>query len=325
MLILQHLTCGMVKGKLQIGLDVMTSEEDPFFQLVETLKAVENYNRALSLLAVYLGQRADQNTIQGITDIYSALLGTGQLATPAKVRGLITSLVSVGILERERERMISKTKVSFHSISPLGNIALLYVLICFLIKNPVYGVEWDPLIFIGHIAGDNEQKLVHFLNYTIIENHKITEKFWTSLKSGREPKKIRMKNPLPLDVPKTFSGKGGSNSFKILEELIWDYLNLGTGLSHQELSGHFDTSITSNLNRLAPFITVDQHDKIKVYRLSTLGIYILPILALMIKELAVDKTIFQPILTKNVESEDNPWVVLIRQARSFFKNLYKLP
>jgi len=305
----------------------MTSEEDPFFQLVETLKAVENYNRALCLLAVYLGQRADQNTIQGITDIYSALLGTEQQATPAKIRGLITSLVSVGILERERERMISKTKVSFHSISPLGNIALLYVLISFLIKNPIHGVEWDPspLIFIGHMAGDSEQKLVNFLNYTTIESYKITEKFWTSLKSGREPKKIRMKRPLPLDVPKTFSGKGGSNSFKILEELIWDYLNLGTGLSHQEITGHFETSITSNLNKLSPFITVDQHHKMKVYRLSTLGIYILPIIALMIKELSVDKTIFQSILTKNVESEENPWVVLIRRSRSFFKNLYNLP
>ncbi|MFX0125896.1 MAG: hypothetical protein ACFFAE_19905 [Candidatus Hodarchaeota archaeon] len=304
----------------------MTSEEeDPFTKLVEILTVLENYNRALCLLAVYLGQRADQNTVQGITDIFSALLGKDTSATPARVRGLITSLVNVGILERERVKMISTTQVSFHSISPLGLIALLYILIMYLIKDPMHGVEWENLMFVGYISSDREENLVRFLNNSIIESNRITEKFWTSLKSGKEPRKIRMSKPLELDIIKTFSGKGGINTFKILEELMWDHLNLNTGLSQDEIASHFEGSITSNLNRLAPFALMEQLDKTKYYRLSSLGVFILPVLALMIKELSVDQSIFQSILTKNVNTEDHPWVVLIRQARLFFKNLYQIP
>ncbi|UCG03168.1 MAG: hypothetical protein JSW11_04095 [Candidatus Heimdallarchaeota archaeon] len=304
----------------------MTSEEeDPFTKLVETLTVLENYNRALCLIAVYLGQRADQNTVQGITDIFSALLGKEATATPAKVRGLITSLVNVGILERERVKMISSTKVSFHSISPLGLIALLYVLIMYLIKDPMHGVEWENLMFVGYISSDREENLVRFLNNSIIESNRTTERFWTSLKSGKEPKKIRMSKPLDLDIIKTFSGKGGINTFKILEELMWDHLNLNTGLSQNEIASHFEGSITSNLNRLAPFALVEQLEKTKYYRLSSLGVLILPVFALMIKALSVDQSIFQSMLTKKVTSEDHPWIVLIRQARLFFKNLYQIP
>lgn len=303
----------------------MTSQEDPFTKLVETLSVLENYNRALCLIAVYLGQRADQNTIQGIREIFSTLLGKETTATPAKVRGLITSLVKVGILERERVKMISSTQVSFHSISPLGLIALLYVLIVYIIKDPMHGVEWDGLMFVGYMSGDREENLVRFLNNSIIKSNKITEKFWSSLKSGKEPKKIRMSKPLDLDITKAFSGKGGINTFKILEELMWDHLNLNTGISRDEIASHFEGSITSNLNKLAPLALEEQLDKAKYYRLSSLGVFILPVLALMIKQLSVDQSIFQSILTKDVNTEENPWIVLIRQARLFFKNLYRIP
>jgi len=304
----------------------MTSEEvDPFYKLVETLTVLENYNRALCLIAVYLGQRADQNTIQGITDIFSALLGKDTKATPAKVRGLITSLVNIGILERERVKMISSTKVSFHSISPLGLIALLYVLIMYLHKDPMHRVEWENLMFVGYISGDQEENLVRFLNNSIIESNKITERFWSSLKSGKEPSKIRMSKPLELDIIKTFSGKGGTDTFKILEDLMWDYLNLNTGLSQTEIASRFESSITSNLRKLGPLVLEEELDKTKYYRLSSLGVFILPVLALMIKELSVDQSIFHSILTKSVDKEEHPWVVLIRQARLFFKNLYRIP
>ncbi|MHA2224327.1 MAG: hypothetical protein ACXAC8_03945 [Candidatus Hodarchaeales archaeon] len=300
-------------------------EVDPFIKMVETLKTIENYNRALCLLAVYLGQRADLNTIQGITDIYSALLGKEENATTAKVRGLITSLVNAGILEREREKLISSTRVSFHSISPLGNIALLYILIVNLIKDPVNGINWDNLMFIGYISGDSEEKLVHFLNNSAIGSHKITGRFWTSLKTGKEPKRIRMNKPLALDIVKTWSGKGGLITFKIFEELSWDFLKSNTSLSHESIASHFENPITSNLNRLTNFVSLEQLGKTKYYRLSTQGVFILPIVALMIKQLSIDKSIFQSILTKSVESDENPWYVLIRQAQNFFKNLYNLP
>ncbi|MFX0015694.1 MAG: hypothetical protein ACFFB2_12230 [Promethearchaeota archaeon] len=302
----------------------MTSEEDPFSKLVETLAVLENYDRALCLIAVYLGQRADQNTVQGITDIFSALLGKETEATPAKVRRLITYLINVNILERESVKMISSTKVSFHSISHLGLIALLYILIMYIIKDPMHGVEWDKLMFVGYISGDREDNLVRFLNNSLIESNKITEKFWTSLKSGKEPKTIRMSKPLDLDINKTFSGKGGIDTFKILEEILWDHLNLNIGISKDDIASHFESSITSNLNKLSPLILVEQLDKTQFYRLSSLGVFILPVIALMIKQLSIDQSIFQSFLTKNVNTEEHPWVVLIRQARLFFKNLYRI-
>ena len=188
----------------------------------------------------------------------------------------------------------------------------------------MHGINWDNLMFVGNISGDREDNLVRFLNNSAIESHKITEKFWTSLKIGKEPKKIRMSKPLPLEIVKTFSGKTGKTTFKILEDLIDDYLTLNMGLSQVELASHFESPIGSNLNKLAPFSLMEQLGKTKYYRLSTLGVFILPILALMIKQLSVDQSIFQPILTKNANKEDNPWIVLTRQARNFFENLYRL-
>ena len=145
------------------------NEDDPLNQLVETIQVLENPNRAMCLLAVYLGQRGDQNTIQGITGIYSALLGKGEEATTAKVRGLITALVNNKLLERERERMISKTKVSFHQISPLGEIALLYVT-AFLTDNPAE-IKIDQSQFTSYMAGDSEFKLARFIKLVRLESY----------------------------------------------------------------------------------------------------------------------------------------------------------
>ncbi|MFX0152104.1 MAG: hypothetical protein ACFFAJ_15050 [Candidatus Hodarchaeota archaeon] len=298
------------------------AEDDPFNQLVVTLGAIEHYERALCLIAVYLGQRVDQNTIQGITDIFSILFGTEKKVTTAKVRGLITSLVNVNILDRERERIISSTKVSFHTISPLGHIALLYVLLTYVIHNPLE-IEIDQHRFTEIMSEDSEEKLVWFLINSALPSDKVIYRIFESLQKGRDLKKIRGK-PLVFNVTKTFSGK--DIAFKIYEELIWDYLNLNLGLSRNEITDHFEgTSVGSYLNKLEPFVLDETLAKVKYYRLSTRGILILPILALMIKELSIDKSIFHSILTTRIDPEDKPWVILTRQARDFFKNMYRLP
>ncbi|MFX0183441.1 MAG: hypothetical protein ACFE95_10205 [Candidatus Hodarchaeota archaeon] len=298
------------------------AEDDPFNQLVATLRTVEHYERALCLIAVYLGQRVDQNTIQGIMNIFSTLKGRDDKVTTAKVRGLITSLVNVNILDREREQIISATKVSFHTISPLGHIVLLYVLLAYVIHNPIE-IEIDQHNFTKIMSDDSEEKLIWFLINSAMSSDNTIDRIFKSLQSGKDPKKIRGK-PLLFNITKTFSGKG--IAFKIFEELIWDYLNLNLGLSRKEIADHFEgTPIGAHLNKLKPFMLEETLGKSKYYRLSTHGILILPILALMIKELSIDKSIFPSILTTRLDPEDRPWFVLIRQARDFFKKTYNLP
>jgi hypothetical protein len=298
------------------------SENDPLHQLVETLKALENPDRALCLIAVYLGQRADQNTIQGITDLYTVLIGKGKTATPAKIRGLITTLVKNRLLERERERMISKTKVSFHQISPLGEIALLYVSL-FLINSPAE-LDLDKLQFMSYMAGDSEFKLARYLINSALKENPQTNRILTFLREGKDPDKIRAGKPTNINIPKIFSGKSGYNTFKILEELIWDYLHNDISISRVEMDNHFDTPIGSNLNRLTPFMNEQTLGKAKYYRISTLGIFILPVFALLIKQFSLDTTILPTLLTTDVDSDKNAWFLLIEQAKAFFRALYNL-
>ncbi len=298
------------------------SDEDPLNQLVETLKVLENPDRALCLMAVYLGQKADQNTIQGITDIYSVLLGKDVQPTASKVRGIITTLVNSKLIERERERMISSTKVSFHQISPLGEISLLYV-IFFLVNNPAE-IKWDKLQFTSYMAGNSEFKLARYIVNSALKSDKQTYKILKSLKDGIDPNKLRTSKPVPLNIPKIFSGKGGFNSFKILEELIWDYLHLNVGVSRTKIENHFESAIGSNINRLTPLIHEETIGKSKYYKLSTFGIFILPILALLIRFFSVDNSILPSLLTKNFNSDKNSWIILVEQAKLFFISLYKL-
>jgi hypothetical protein len=173
------------------------------------------------------------------------------------------------------------------------------------------------------MSEDSEEKLVWFLINSALSGDKITYRIFESLQSGKDPKKIRGK-PLLFNTTKMFSGKG--IAFKIYEELIWDYLNLNLGLSRKEITDHFEgTPVGSHLNKLEPFVLEETLEKIKYYRLSIRGILILPILALMIKELSIDKSIFPSILTTRIDPEDTPWFILTRQARNFFKNMYNLP
>ncbi|MFW9779905.1 MAG: hypothetical protein ACFFE8_13700 [Candidatus Heimdallarchaeota archaeon] len=302
------------------------SEEDPFERLVGTLQVIEHYDRALCLIAIYLGQRADQNTIKGITEIYTALLGRPQGITTARVRGYITSMVNVDILEREREQIISSTKVSFHTISPLGELALLYILVTFVTPDPLQ-IEWDLERFKEKLSMPdnitNEESVIRFLVDTMISNEKILDKVLSDLLTGKDPEKIRTKQ-LIFETPKTFSGK--SLAFKIFEDLIWDYLSLGTGFSKKALAARFKgTSVGGSLNKLSPYIIEETYGKLRYYRISLLGIYILPILAFIIRRLSIERSVLPSILSSRIDIEKNPWLSLVEQAKKFFKTLYTLP
>lgn len=293
---------------------------DPFDQLLSTFQAIENFDRSSCLLSVYLGQKIDQNTIQGITKLFQILSGNKE-ATSAKVRGIITSLVNSDLLEREQERMISKTKVSFHQVSLLGENAILFILCVYLVENPLV-VEWDSLSFISYMAGDSELKLVNFLINSLLQSNKQTGRVLEAFKSGKDPLKTRTSKALDLNITRTFRGKTGLITLKILEEIIWNYLNCELGISYTDLVGKFpESSITSNLKNLKPFIIEEEIGNEKYYFLSTQGILILPILAFLIKQLSIERTMLPSLLNKDVSKELNVWKVLVEQARHFFLNL----
>jgi hypothetical protein len=296
---------------------------DPFAQLVETLSVIENKDRILCLLAVYLGQKADKNTIKGITDILSCLLGKDEEFTTAKTRGMITSLVNGGILERERERVISSTKVSFHSISPLGYIVLVYVLVTYVLRSDPSLVAWDIAKF--HDYADSEDKLVLFIINTLLSQIPNTNRILTSLQSGKEPRKIKLSKPLTFSVHKIFSGKSGNSVFKLLEELIWDYLKYNVGLTKEELSKDFSAPTGAYMNKLSTFLmTEEKWGKTVRYKLSIRGIFLLPVLGLLIKSLSVDKSIFQSLIITKLDEDDNLWIRFTQLGHSFFDNLFRI-
>lgn len=297
---------------------------DPFVQLVETLAVIENKDRILCLIAVYLGQKGDKNSIRGITDILSCLLGKEEEYTTAKTRGLITSLVNGGILERERERVISSTKVSFHSISPLGYIVLVYALVAYVLRSDPSLIAWDNAKFQDYT--DSEDKFVLFILNTLLLHNPSTKRILTSLQSGKEPKKIKLSKPLTFPVNKIFSGKSGNNIFKLLEELIWDNLRFNVGLTKEELGKDFSGPIGGYMNKLSTFLMTEETwgEKAKRYRLSIRGIFLLPVFALLIKSLSVDKSIFQSLIISKLTEEDNFWIRFTQLGHSFFENLFRI-
>jgi hypothetical protein len=301
---------------------------DPFTQLVDTLAVIENQNRILCLLSVYLGQKADLNTIQGITDILSCLLGKDEKFTVAKTRGLITSLVNGGILEREREKIISSTKVSFHTISPLGYVVLVYVLMVYVLDldpaDPTK-IEWDVSRFQRY--ADSEQKLVLFIIDTLLDKNSVLKRVLNSLRTGKAPNKVRLTKPVLFSVEKVFSGKTGNNVFKIYEELIWDYLHLNSGLTKENITSELKTtSIGSYLNRLSSFLMIEEKwGKTSRYRISSQGVLLLPIFSLLIKHFSVDKSIFPPLQLSRLEADENLWLAFTKLGYSFFKSVYQIP
>lgn len=298
-------------------------ETEPFEELVNLLEIMENQNRILCLIAIYLGQKADQNTIQGITSILSVLLGKSEEFTTAKTRGLITSMVNGGILDRERERVISSTKVSFHTISPLGYRVLLYSLLTYVIPVDPVAIEWNKARFQDY--ADSEEKLILYIIDTLLKSDTKITRILKSLRDGKNPKKIRSAKPVSFSLDKIFSGKTGNTVFRILEDLIWDNLNLNIGLSKSELQSSVDVPVGSALTKLSGYLmTEESWGKTKRYRLSIRGICLLPIFALLIRQLSVDKSLFQSIFLPRLKEEDNFWLLLAELGQQFFKTIFRI-
>ncbi len=232
-------------------------------------------------------------------------------------------MVNGGILEREREKVISSTKVSFHSISPLGYRVLLYILLVYVIPLDPIAFEWDTARFQQY--SDSEDKLILFIIDTLLKQDKKISRILESLRTGKNPKQIRVTKPVEFSVEKIFSGKTGNTVFRILEDLIWDHLNLNLGITKSEMTSSINVPVGGALNKLNGFLmTEESWGKIKRYRLSIRGIYLLPIFALLIKQLSVDKSLFQSIILPRLKEEDIFWNHLTQLGQEFFKTIFRI-
>jgi hypothetical protein len=126
-------------------------------------------------------------------------------------------------------------------------------------------------------------------------------------------------------MEKVFSGKTGNTAFRILEDLIWDNLNLNLGLSKSEAQTSVSVSIGSALSKLSEFLMAEESwGKAKRYRLSIRGICLLPVFALLIKQLSVDKSLFQSMILRRLKEEDQFWHSFTELGRQFFKTIFRI-
>ena len=126
---------------------------------------------------------------------------------------------------------------------------------------------------------------------------------------------------------KVFTGKTGNTSFKIFEELIWDYLHYNTGLNRSTIENttEISTPISSSLNKLSGFLMVEENwGKEKRFRLSIQGIFLLPIFALLIKHFSVDKSLFPSLKLSRLKKDENYWISLTKLGQAFFKTVYRI-
>ena len=266
--------------------------DDTFAKLIETFSALENDARAIALVSVCVGQRTDSNTIAGILEIYNKL--KGEEATPSKIRGYLTSFVNTGLIDRETEKLMGSTKVGFHQITTLGLIGVLYI--CFnVIDNPTE-LTWDQLTFIQSL-NKTEESFIQYLADIFVKELKSPAKIISMVTSGSNLNKLKI-NPQDLKINLNL---GKDNTFKVFEELLVNFLEVRPGLTKVEIENSLNGEpVGKYFNKLTGLVTDEKLGKINYYNLSTKGVMLLPIIAMFIRELSLDKSLIESI--NNIKS-----------------------
>lgn len=296
------------------------NEPDPFFRLTNLMQILENKVRGSVLLAVYLGQCSDDNSVSRILVFFNNLME--HIATPAKLKRNITQLVDAGLVGREQEKMLGTVKVSFHQLLPLGEISLLYFLFHYLIDDPFETFNLEKEEFIEIIEDYDIRKLILKLINTSLLNSKILKKYFTSAKETKNIEKMKF-NPLGDEFSTRLSSKTGKN-FKIFESLLEDYLDLSMGKTSQDLNSLSLKMSKTIENSLEYLICVDKLGKSNYYRLDRKGIAMLPLLLLMMRQLAEDPDLFFTMKDFLFYPRDfhNSWIVLVKNSKQILKQLY---
>lgn len=290
--------------------------DDPFAKLIEAFSALENDNRAIALISVYIGQRTDSNTIAGILEIYNKL--KGEEATPGKLRSYLTAFVNTGLIDRETEKLMGSTKVGFHQITTLGMIGVMYL--CFnVLDNPIE-ISWDINSFKEALQKD-EPLFIQYLTDTFVKELKSPAKIINMVTGGSNLQKLKIK---PQEMSIT-SNLGKDNTFKVLEEFIVNYLQARVAVSKNDLENEMEgESVTKYFNRLGNLVLEEKLGKSSYYSLSTKGTMLLPILAMFIRELSLDKGLIESVKSVVIQEDINPWILLTKRSITVFKKLFRI-
>ena len=290
--------------------------DDPFQRLIEIFSTLENDNRALALISVYIGQKTDSNTIKGILDIFNKL--KGEEITPGKLRGYLTAFVNAGLIDRETEKIIGTTKVSYHQITSLGVIGVLYL--CFNIVDNPNELNWDMGQFKENIGFD-ESQFLRYLTDTFILSLKSPAKVIGLVGKGSDLNRLKI---IPLDISYQVS-LSKDNTFKVFEELLFNYLSFQPNLSKEKIESALEgDKIAKYVKRLDNLIIEEKYGKLNYYNLSTKGLFLLPILFLFIRELSIDKSLLEPLRSVSTDTEEDLWIILTKRATVLFKKLFNI-
>ena len=290
--------------------------DDPFAKLIEAFSTLENDNRAIALLSVYVGQRTDSNTVAGILDIYNKL--KGEEATAGKLRSYLNTFVNTGLIDKETEKLLGSTKVGFHQITTLGLIGVIYI--CFNTIDNLAEINWDMNSFQEFLKKE-ESFFIQFLTDTMILELKSPAKIINMVNSGSNLQKLKIK-PQELTINLSL---GKDNTFKVFEEILFCFLNIKPGLTKTEIENILQgESAGKYFNKLGDLIHDEKIGKTNYYSLSTKGVMLLPVIAMFIRELSFDKTLIDSIKPGTFQENTNPWITLSKKGINNFRKLFKI-
>lgn len=290
--------------------------DDPFAKMIEAFTTLENDSRAIALVSVYVGQRTDSNTIAGILEIYNKL--KGEEATPGKLRGYLTSFVNTGLIDRETEKLMGSTKVGFHQITTLGLIGVLYI--CFNVTDNPTEISWDQSAFKENL-NKTEESFIQYLVDVFVKELKSPAKIISMVTNGSNLNKLKI-NPQELKMNLSL---GKDNTFKVFEELLVNFLEVKPSLTKGEIENALNgESVGKYFNKLTGLVTDEKLGKTNYYNLSTKGIMLLPIIAMFIRELSLDKSLIESINDIKKVSDENPWTLLTKKSIVNFRKLFRI-
>ena len=166
-----------------------------------------------------------------------------------------------------------------------------------------------------------ESSFIQFLTDTMILELKSPAKIINMVNSGSNLQKLKIK-PQELSINLSL---GKDNTFKVFEELLFNFLNLKPGLTKTEIEEALQgESAGKYFNKLGNLIHDEKIGKTDYYSLSTNGIMLLPVIAMFIRELSLDKSLIDSIKPVTVKENSNVWMTLSINGIKNFKKLFRI-
>ena len=293
-------------------------EINPYTVMHGIFKSIENPKRGVVLLAIGFGELHDYNTLDALIPLTSHLSGTEW--TNATFNRQVKTLIEENLVKKIEDSMLGKEEVSYHSLTLLGQIALLYL---FIIHEPEK-FAFDKAKLEPIFTSQSISQLIRFLSRNIFTVQSVFKKMQTQVRKKDDLKKIRGKFLLGWEFPSIFSDKDG-NSLKIFEELLIDHLSLKKGLNKNELQDRLGESrITTRLNKFVEqeFVYSYKMGKDFYYSLSLKGNFLLIPFTMMIYIISnINTQSFDPQDYFTTYYDDSGIDILLRNSQSFLRNL----